>query len=468
MEYDQQMSQIQDAVLQSISDGLIVTDFTGTFRFVNHMTEKILGIDRSKIIGQTIAKLFARHPGNDEFMEAILDTVYQRNGIQTRFVPFHTNGRTHQLRITSSVMRDADGKASGITIILSDMSELLEMKDALMAMDRINALNQQLTNRNQLLCKTFGQFLSDDIVRELLETPGALEPGGKKKTISIMMSDLRNFTAISENLDASDLIVMLNHYLGKMTEIIQNRKGTIIEFLGDGILAIFGAPVYTETHVENAVAAALEMQAAMRSVNRWNGERGFPHLEMGIGLDCGEVIVGTIGSERQMKYSAIGSHVNRCGRIESYTTGGQVMISPDVRERVHAPLTIEKEMRVFPKGLEQEVVLYQVSGIGAPYDIQIIPKKDAPVNLKKTVPVCFYQIDGKHVQDKALYGGITAVGADCAILETDTEMEIFDNLEIDAGGQLLCKVVEKREQGYLVLYTSIPSGYRRWIRPFKT
>lgn len=79
-----------------------------------------------------------------------------------------------------------------------------------------------------------------------------------------------------------------------------------------------------------------------------------------------------------------------------------------------------------------------------------------------------HQIDGKHVQDKALYGGITAVGADCAILETDTEMEIFDNLEIDAGGQLLCKVVEKREQGYLVLYTSIPSGYRRWIRPFKT
>ena len=127
MGYDQQMSLVQDAVLQSMSDGLIVTDFTGTFRYVNRMIEKILGIDRSMIIGQTIAKLFAEHPGNDEFMEAILDTVYQRNGIQTRFVPFHTKDGTRQLRVTSSVMRDADGKASGITVILSDMSELLEM-----------------------------------------------------------------------------------------------------------------------------------------------------------------------------------------------------------------------------------------------------------------------------------------------------------------------------------------------------
>ena len=139
-------------------------------------------------------------------------------------------------------MRDADGKASGITVILSDMSELLEMKDALMAMDRINALNQQLKNRNQLLCKTFGQFLSDDIVRELLETPGALEPGGKKKTISVMMSDLRNFTAISEKLDASDLITMLNHYLEEMIEIVNAWQGNILDFVGDSIVVVFGAP----------------------------------------------------------------------------------------------------------------------------------------------------------------------------------------------------------------------------------
>ena len=466
MGYEQQMNQIQEAVLQSISDGLIVTDFTGTIRYVNKMTEKILDVDRSKIIGQTIAKLFAEHPDNDEFMEAVLDTVYQRSGIQTRFVPLHTEGGVRQLRIISSLMKDADGKASGITIVLSDLSELLELKDAVRAMDRISALNVQLNNRNHLLSKTFGQFLSDDIVRELLETPGALEPGGRKKTISVMMSDLRGFTAISEKMDAMDLIDMLNHYLGKMTEIIQNRKGTIIEFLGDGILAIFGAPVYTETHVENAVAAALEMQSAMGEINQWNAARDYPRLEMGSGLDGGEVIVGAIGSEKQMKYSAIGSPVNRCGRIESYTTGGQVLISPTVRERVQVPLIVEKEMRVFPKGLDQEIVLSQVSGIGAPYDIRHTSKNDIPRELLHPVPVCFCQIEEKHIQNQILYGGITAVGDDCAILETGTKLEIFDNLEINAGGRLLCKVVEKTDRGYLVLYTSIPSGYRKWISSY--
>ena len=260
---------------------------------------------------------------------------------------------------------------------------------------------------------------ANDAAVEILDTPDGLAPGGKKRTVTIMMSDLRGFTAMSERMEAESLITMLNHYLRTMTDIIQKRGGTIIEFIGDGIMAIFGAPRLSETHASDAVAAALEMQAAMTEVNRWNAKKDFPYLEMGIGLDCGEVIVGNIGSEKRMKYGALGSHVNLCGRIESYTTGSQVLISPNVRSRIEATLCIEKEMTVLPKGASEEMVLSHVTGSG------------------------------------------------CAVLDTETDLELFDNIQIDAGGKLFCKVMDKMEEGFVIQYTSIPSGYESWIEAYR-
>ena len=265
-------------------------------------------------------------------------------------------------------------------------------------------------------------------------------------------------------MDPGDLIAMLNHYLEVMTGIIQEHKGTIIEFIGDGILAIFGAPVQTETHASDAVAAALGMEAAMDQVNLWNNERDYPILEMGIGINTGEVIVGNLGSEKRMKYGVAGKHVNICGRIESYTVGGQILISPDTRNAIKADLTVASEMTVLPKGAVEELVLTQVTGIGDPYNIHIQNKNDVPNKLREPVPVCFYKISEKHTIEKPYYGGITALGHNSAVLETETPLQAFENIEIKAGGQLFCKVKEKREHSYLLYYTSIPSGFDNWAR----
>ena len=463
MAWFEKMRQIQSNVVASMSEGLIFLDFDGTIWYVNAMAASMLGMSEEAMIGGKFVKLFLTQPENDAFAQTVMDTIYERSALQSRIVSFHTGEEVRQLRITSSLFLETNGKPAGITIVLSDLSELMELKDALKAMEKINALNRQLEARNELLGKTFGRFLSDEIVRELLDTPGGPEPGGKKRTLTILMSDLRGFTAMSERMDAGDLINMLNHYLEAMTDVIQSRNGTIIEFIGDGIMAIFGAPLYSETHTEDAVAAALEMEAAMAEINAWNLERDYPHLEMGIGLDCGEVIVGNIGSEKRMKYGIVGSHVNLCGRIESYTAGSQILISPGVRSLISVPLEIEKEMTVLPKGLDEEIILSQVTGIGAPYDIHITMESNIPKKLKEPIPICFYRIDGKHTTEKACYGGIAALGSDCAILETETRLELYDNLQIHAGGKLLCKVMEKEEQEFLVRYTSIPSGYEKWI-----
>ncbi len=182
-----------------------------------------------------------------------------------------------------------------------------------------------------------------------------------------------------------------------------------------------------------------------------------------LGMSEESMIVGNIGSEKRMKYGIVGSHVNLCGRIESYTAGSQILISPGVRSRVSVPLEIEKEMTVLPKGMDEEIILSQVTGIGAPYDIHITVESNLPKKLKEPIPICFYRIDGKHTTEKVCYGGIAALGSDCAILETETGLELYDNLQIHAGGKLLCKVMEKNDQEFLVRYTSIPSGYEKWI-----
>ena len=459
-------TQVQDNVLRSLTEGVIAISFDGTITYANDAAVEILNMPQG-LTGRKFAALFFEEQENDDFAQAVLDAVYSTKQPNSAFVPYHTGGTERKLHMITSFFRDSDDKPAGITIVLSDLSELLELKDALKAMEQISELNKQLNARTELLSKTFGQFLSDEIVQELLDTPDGLAPGGKKRTVTIMMSDLRGFTAMSERMEAENLITMLNQYLGVMTDIIQKRGGTIIEFIGDGIMAIFGAPRLSETHASDAVAAALEMQAAMTEVNRWNAKKDFPYLEMGIGLDCGEVIVGNIGSEKRMKYGAVGSHVNLCGRIESYTTGSQVLISPNVRSRIEATLCIEKEMTVLPKGASEEMVLSHVTGIGEPYQIQVSTKNDITKKLREPVPVRFFRIHEKHTEDKACYGGIVAVGSGCAVLDTETDLELFDNIQIDAGGKLFCKVMDKMEEGFVIQYTSIPSGYENWIEAYR-
>ena len=463
MNYEEQ---IQDSVIQNLSDGLVIVSFDGTIKFFNRMASVILGIDETQAAGRKFAEVFFDDSENDAFAQAVVDAVYSKEQPYSTVVTYYAGKTEKQLRMITSYIQNPDGKPVGIAIVISDLSELMELRDSVKAMGEIRRLNRNLNARNELLSKTFGQFLSDEIVDELLGTPGGLAPGGRKRNVTMMMSDLRGFTAISEQMDAEDLIRMLNHYLEVMTDAIQGRGGTIIEFIGDGILAVFGAPKNSDMHAADAVAAALEMQTAMQDINQWNLERDYPPLEMGIGLDSGEVIVGNIGSEKRMKYGVVGSHVNLCGRVESYTTGGQILISPNVRELIQIPLEIDKEMTVFPKGAEEEMVLSHVVGIGAPYDIHITMKTDVPKKLEKPVPIYYNRVEGKHTLEKTFYGGIIAIGHDCAELETLADLKLFENIRIEAGGHLFCKIIQKNDDTYLLQFTSIPSGYGEWRHTF--
>ena len=443
---------IHKSIMQDMTEGVMTIGLDGVISYVNPAAAMILGMNAQDLTGKKFIQCFFVYSENDAFNQTILDAVYDSATTHRNVVAYYTGKNFRQLHVTTSYLHD-NGIKVGVIAVLSDISELTELRDAVKAMQRIQQLNSQLELRNKLLSETFGRFLSDEIVRQLLDTPDGLLLGGKKRTLTIMMSDLRGFTAMSEQMEPQSLIAMLNHYLGAMTEVIQQYNGTIIEFIGDGILAIFGAPVASDHHASDAVAAAVAMQMQMEVINTWNTDRGYPILEMGIGINTGEVIVGNIGSEKRTKYGVVGSHVNLCGRIESYTIGGQILISPLTRSMVQCDLEVAQEMEVYPKGVKGALTLSRITGIGTPYNLYNEGQSQQKDMHSVQIPVRFKRISEKHCSETVFDGVLTEMNERYAILNTDTPIHLFENISICANSDIFCKVLAKEAHGLLLGFT---------------
>src|SRR5262245_36035948 len=204
--------------------------------------------------------------------------------------------------------------------------ELLARVSTHLTMDELRrdlaAKNAELARAHELVRRAFGRYVSEEVAASILQSPEGLELGGEEREVTILMSDLRGFTALAARLTPHEVIEFLNLYLEAMVDVISRYEGTIDEIIGDAILVIFGAPLACEDHAAKAVACGLAMQLAIKEVNRRLTAKDAAELEMGIGIHTGRVIVGNIGSLRRTKYAAVGSNVNLAGRSESCTTGG--------------------------------------------------------------------------------------------------------------------------------------------------
>jgi sigma-B regulation protein RsbU (phosphoserine phosphatase) len=253
-----------------------------------------------------------------------------------------------------------------------------------------NEMGRQLTNyieKRDFIRDTFGRYVTQEVVKRLLEDREALEMGGKTKELSILMSDLRGFTALTADMHPEQVIKFLNRYLGRMIEILLDHRAIIDEIIGDGILAFFGAPEPLEDHPRRAVTCALDMQTAMDEINRQNEAEGLPYLQMGIAVNTGLVVVGNIGSEKRAKYSVVGSAVNFTGRMESYSVGGQVVISSSTFERVRDLVEVQGTMQIQMKGVPLPSTLYDVRGIRGPHPIHLKERQDNLIALSAPVEV---------------------------------------------------------------------------------
>jgi adenylate cyclase len=245
----------------------------------------------------------------------------------------------------------------------------------------------------------------------LLKNPEALRLGGERREVTVMMTDLRGFSAIAERHSPEAVVEMLNHYFEFMIEIVHRHNGTIIEFLGDGLLVIFGAPIQDPRHRLNACRCALEMQGqCMAEINRQNHKAGRPQLEMGAGLHCGESVIGNLGSLKRAKYSVVGSVVNLTARIESYTSGGQILLSPQMTENCGDQLQLGKELEVYPKGFAEPLRLTELHGIKDEPQGWLKPAAIELRELQEPIPIRYQRLDGKHIQGDPLPAQLLAIG----------------------------------------------------------
>jgi class 3 adenylate cyclase len=351
--------------------------------------------------------------------------------------------------------------------ILASGAMFLLYRQKIMQLNVFNTNLQQMveeeTRKVLALNKTFGRYLSDEIVKDLLDTPDGLSLGGRKQNITIMFSDIRGFTAMSEQMGVEDAVIMLNHYFSDMVDIIHKYRGTVIEFLGDGILAIFGAPVPYENHPDSAVACALEMQIAMDEVNDWNIKNRYPLMEMGIGINSGETIVGNIGSTKSMKYNVIGNNVNIASRVESFSTGSQVLITENTCMLMKAELRVVQSQEISAKGLKEPIKVYQIDGIGAPYFLEI-KYNEIPLNrLPDPAPVFCYRIDDKRVEIVQMRYYLLSVSVAKAISIPESgeiPLDVFENIKMvnSAGDEVFAKVIRKSNGGVIILRFTSDAG----------
>jgi class 3 adenylate cyclase len=356
---------------------------------------------------------------------------------------------------------------ASIAIIVSSGIMFLLYRQKIRQLNVFNTNLQQMveeeTRKVLALNETFGRYLSDEIVKDLLDTPDGLSLGGRKQHISIIFSDIRGFTAMSEQMGVEDAVTMLNHYFSVMVDVIHKYRGTVIEFLGDGILAIFGAPVAYENHPDSAVACGLEMLLAMDEVNEWNIKNRYPLLEIGMGINSGETIVGNIGSPKSMKYNVIGTSVNLASRIESFSTGNQVLISEQTCRLVKAELRVTQTLEVSVKGLREPITVYQIEGIGAPYYLEI-KYNEIPLNrLPAPAPVICYRIDDKRVEVVQMRYYLLSISVAKAISipeSGENSLEVFENVKVvnAAGDEVFAKVIRKSNEGVIVLRFTTNAG----------
>jgi adenylate cyclase len=314
--------------------------------------------------------------------------------------------------------------------LLDDHNKHLELRVEERTQE-LNSANHELERANKFIRNTFGRYMSDEVVDSILDTPEGLRLGGERREVTVMITDLRGFTAISEELGSEEVVTILNMYLEVMTDIVLKYHGIIIEFLGDGILVLFGAPVTRDDDPQRAVACALEMQKAMVGVNANNWDMGYPELKMGIGVNSGQVVAGNLGSEKRSTYSVIGSTVNLVARIESFSVGGQILISESTKSACGSLLRIDDVLKIKPKGITKPIDIYHVGAIAAPYDIAL-PEPVEPdyIEVPSGLTVDFVVLKGKTSGVMDLSGQITGLADGFAKITTTAKLKRFANLKL--------------------------------------
>ena len=428
-------------IMTNMVDAVCVTDRHGFLLYYNPAAQALFGLPFKEEKGQRIWEYIPFVETNDNLIEMFIESIRSMQTSRHMLVQYENKqGMISHLRVSLRYTEENGGR---FLVVISDLSELIKVKDA------------------------FTRYTSPQIADYVLYTPEGEARDGENREVTILMSDLRGFTAMSAAMEAKPLVQMLNHYFEKMVEVIDSSQGTVIEFLGDGIFVVFGAPKNDPDHAAHAVSCAIGMQNAMPEVNQWNQEHGFPELTMGIGISTGTCVVGNIGSDQKMKYGCVGESVNLAGRVESQTVGRQILITEATAVLMKEPLTTAGEFSFLPKGAKEPVTVYDVTALGTECRLEQTTKKLTWVRLEKPLTIEYFLLDeNKGVYPDRLSGEIRSVSDDGSYLKLKAPSlpAFHQNVLIDIGGNLYGKVTGLEAEEAVICLTAFPDGYKDWFR----
>lgn len=445
---------------------IYTTQVTGDYActFVSENLDSIMGYAPWEMRDDKKFWVKRLHPEDANRVFGDLDRLIKQGGGSLEYRFRHRDGHYIWIQDTLSVTHDAEGKPQEIVGSWADVSDRKRVEAEL------QRLAEQVELRNRFIRETFGRYLTDEVVDTVLESPSGLQMGGEKRKITMMMTDLRGFTSLSERLPPERVVALLNRYLTTMISIIKQYQGTIDEFIGDAIFVLFGAPVWKENDGERAVACAVAMQLAMAEINKQNRAEDLPEIEMGIGVHSGQVVVGNIGSPERMKYGVVGNNVNLTSRIQSFTTGGQVLISEVTRQEVGLILKLGKEMEVKAKGIENPVTLYEVLGIGGSHKLLLSDSVETFVLLTEEVPFRYEVVEASEIDGTTHKGRLTKLAAKSAEAKLDGAVPELSNLKmqlLDVPGSVYAKIVgtvDGSDTGVCLRFSSVPPETESFLR----
>jgi adenylate cyclase len=244
-----------------------------------------------------------------------------------------------------------------LTAFTRDDLELVSAVAAQTAVAVENAVAHERLAREEVARANYSRFMPEYVVRQLLENPDSFKLGGVNQQVTVLFADIRGFTRLSERAQPERVVQLLNHYFTAMSDVIFAHGGTLDKYIGDGLMALFGAPTSTPDDACNAVAAAISMQRSVEPINEQLRAEGLPDISIGIGLHTGVATVGYIGSERRSEYTAIGDTVNLAARLEQNAQPGQILLSDasaaaaesaGCRFAPRPPLTVKNRVQPVP------------------------------------------------------------------------------------------------------------------------
>ena len=329
-----ELKNLMDDVFASIVSGVITADARDQITLCNRAAASILGRTSAEIVGQPLDQIMSSF-AND--IQPHLDSVRKSDQ------PIVGLELTHNLpergsvdwRFNLSPLKDAGQKTQGVAIVLDDMTE-----------------RKKLEGQRRLLQRMVSPAVLDQI------DPNSLQIGGKKVYITILFADIRGFTAYSEQHSPEELVAVLNRYLAAAADAVLASEGTVDKFLGDAVMAWYNAPLPQPDHTLRAVKSALAIRDAVAALHTELPQ--VAHLDFGVGIHYGEAVLGWIGTEKRLEYTAISDSVNTAKRIQENCAKNQILISREAYERVKEEIEVKPFVPLTVKGKTQPLDVYEV------------------------------------------------------------------------------------------------------------